>query len=240
MNILKNKYESKLISFLYFLLVNLFFIIVIQLFRGIFAYLLSFYINFNTKNNWKLNGFVSMIFILTILLLIIYMLIKEKLKYIGFDILTSNKTVKIINIIGISLIIFMNVFYLFFIGPQIGSKQLYSYILSTLYMGISVPIVEEILFRGIIWRIGEKYFSKYKKNTAITFNIIANSILFSLWHVFYIDVFIKNLNGFELKSIIIFKLISGLVWGIGLSYLRNKTDNAIPGLILHMLNNILH
>jgi len=40
--------------------------------------------------------------------------------------------VKIINVTGILLIIFMNVFYLFFIGPQIKSKQLYSYILSTL------------------------------------------------------------------------------------------------------------
>lgn len=80
-----------------------------------------------------------------------------------------------------------------------------------IYGTVIPPLVEEILFRGAVLGCLRRW--------GDWFAIIVSSILFGLYH--------GNAGQF------VFATLVGLVFG----YLRVRTDNMLPGMLLHMLNN---
>lgn len=80
-----------------------------------------------------------------------------------------------------------------------------------IYSTVIPPLVEEILFRGAV--LGSL------RRWGDWFAILVSSILFGLYH--------GNAGQF------VFATLVGLVFG----YLRVRTDNMLPGMLLHMLNN---
>ena len=75
------------------------------------------------------------------------------------------------------------------------------------------PIFEEIIFRGYLFKI-----LKIRLNNF--YAIILNSIFFGIIH-------------FELSAI-----IPALILGISLSFIRLKTNNLVPSIIIHSLHNL--
>lgn len=84
-------------------------------------------------------------------------------------------------------------------------------VLIELYACIAGPILEELIFRGVLLEALRKYGN--------AFGIIASSILFGLAHANYIQ-FIPA-------------MIIGMVW----AYTAVKTGSLIPSIILHIINN---
>lgn len=85
-----------------------------------------------------------------------------------------------------------------------------------LYFGYSVilaPLVEEVLFRGAVLGCLRKY--------GDWFAIIMSALMFGLYH--------GNVGQFVFASLI----------GVILGYLRVRTGSLLPGILLHLLNNLL-
>lgn len=85
-------------------------------------------------------------------------------------------------------------------------------LLSTAILG---PLVEEIMFRGIIFKCSERIM----KNT--WFPVILSGLLFGLWH--------------EQPVQVIYTAISGLIYG----YIYSKKRSLKIPIIIHMVNNFL-
>jgi membrane protease YdiL (CAAX protease family) len=79
---------------------------------------------------------------------------------------------------------------------------------------IIAPIVEEIIFRGILWRVSEKLISS-------NFAWAATSILFALAHLDLIHI------------IAVFPL--GVLFG----YLRKRTNSIVAPMLAHALHNTI-
>ena len=79
---------------------------------------------------------------------------------------------------------------------------------------VTVPIIEEIIFRGILWRMLEVTFS-----TRIAFTLV--SILFALAHGE------------------IFHILGVLPVGIYIGWLRLRSKSIFPSILAHSVNNLM-
>jgi membrane protease YdiL (CAAX protease family) len=75
-----------------------------------------------------------------------------------------------------------------------------------------VPVVEELLFRGAGYSL---LFARYGKGVAL----VGTAVLFGLVHG------------------LVFALPLLVAFGLGLAWLRNRTDSVYPGMVLHGLFN---
>jgi len=99
------------------------------------------------------------------------------------------------------------------------------------YGSVITPIFEELIFRGYAWN---------KLNTVIKKEwgtYLITTIIFGLWH----------LGGFEgiafrvetgLANIMLWKVVTGLTYGVVLGALRLKTKNSYSTILLHGVMNI--
>jgi len=115
----------------------------------------------------------------------------------------------------IFLAVFINVFEIIPSSPDfsVSYQQLSAVVFYLLYAVVVAPIVEEILFRGLILRS--------LQNFGNIFAIIVSSLLFGLWH-----------GNFE-QAIPI--LCSSVLFGI----ISIRSNSIIPCIIAHSLNNII-
>jgi membrane protease YdiL (CAAX protease family) len=88
-----------------------------------------------------------------------------------------------------------------------------AFALNLVALAVVGPIVEELTFRGL----GFTLLARYGPTVAI----LAIGVLFALWH------------GLVQALPVLF------VFGVGLAYLRSRTDSVYPGMILHMLFNAI-
>jgi hypothetical protein len=101
--------------------------------------------------------------------------------------------------------------------------------------GIITPIFEEMLFRGYIWG---KIDIKSENNDVLTW--ITVTLLFSIWHLGYVDVFlIHPLVIGNLNMLLASKLVIGFVLGLIVGYARLKTGKTYLSIILHGLWNVM-
>lgn len=91
-----------------------------------------------------------------------------------------------------------------------------SLFITALYLGILIPIKEEIIFRGIIFSAIENKFSPF-----IAF--IVSSALFGLMHF----------QGLNIASVFF------LIIAFSLGFLRLKTNSLLPSIFLHIFNNLM-
>lgn len=104
-------------------------------------------------------------------------------------------------------------------------------ILLLVYSSIVTPIFEELIFRGYIWNELNQIFTSEWKTYIIT------TILFALWHLGYISSIAFRAED-DLLNVMIWKVITGLCFGIVLGAVRLKTRNCYSTMILHGVMNL--
>lgn len=99
------------------------------------------------------------------------------------------------------------------------------------YSSIVTPIFEELIFRGYVWNRLNTIFSKEWKT------FIVSTVLFSLWHIGYISSIAFRVED-GLANAMVWKVITGLCFGIILGAVRLKTKNSYSTILLHGVLNI--
>ncbi len=104
-------------------------------------------------------------------------------------------------------------------------------ILLLVYSSIVTPVFEELIFRGYIWNELNQIFTSEWKTYIVT------TILFALWHLGYISSIAFRVED-DLLNVMIWKVITGLCFGIVLGAVRLKTRNCYSTMLLHGVMNI--
>ena len=104
-------------------------------------------------------------------------------------------------------------------------------ILLLVYSSIVTPIFEELIFRGYIWNELNQIFTSEWKTYIVT------TIFFALWHLGYISSIAFRVED-DLLNVMIWKVITGLCFGIVLGAVRLKTKNCYSTMILHGVMNL--
>lgn len=105
-------------------------------------------------------------------------------------------------------------------------------VVTLIYSSVVVPLYEEIIFRGLCWNmLKEKNYGEFKI-------FIITTILFSVWHLGYVDSIALRLSTMNLSFVMIMKVATGLCFGIVLGLLRYKTKNNYSTVLLHGVLNI--
>ena len=100
-----------------------------------------------------------------------------------------------------------------------------------LYSAVITPVYEELLFRGYIWnRISKVYSNRWAVYVLVT-------ILFGLWHLVYIDSIAYRVSD-GLFSIMVWKVITAVCFGIVLGAVRMKSDNCFASMLVHGALNL--
>ena len=169
---------------------------------------------------------ISIIIIFILTLFIIY---KSKQGRIILDIFSymRSKESKIYYFMvtgAILLLIFTSPF--FIRNPSIET------LLYLLYITIMIPIYEEIIFRSYIWNI-------LKKENINEIKIyILTTLLFSFYHIGYIDTVIA-ITGFNNMALITFiKCSLMLSYGIFIGFFKYKIKNSYSCMLVHSFINI--
>jgi membrane protease YdiL (CAAX protease family) len=104
-------------------------------------------------------------------------------------------------------------------------------IILLVYSSVVTSVFEELIFRGYVWNKLNTIFSKEWKTYMVS------TVLFALWHIGYISsIAFRVENG--LANLMIWKVITGLSFGIILGAVRLKTKNSYSTILLHGALNI--
>ena len=142
---------------------------------------------------------------------------------INLSIFPDKFTVSYISVSIISVVLF--------IASPSNYKGGIESILLLVYSSIVTPIFEELIFRGYIWNELNQIFTSEWKTYIIT------TILFALWHLGYISSIAFRVEN-NLLNVMIWKVITGLCFGIVLGAVRLKTKNCYSTMLLHGVMNL--
>ena len=142
---------------------------------------------------------------------------------INLSIFPDKFTVSYISVSIISVVLF--------IASPLNYKGGIEPILLLVYSSIVTPIFEELIFRGYIWNELNQIFTSEWKTYIIT------TILFALWHLGYISSIAFRAED-DLLNVMIWKVITGLCFGIVLGAVRLKTRNCYSTMLLHGVMNL--
>lgn len=142
---------------------------------------------------------------------------------INLSIFPDKFTVSYISVSIISVVLF--------IASPSNYKDGIEPILLLVYSSIVTPIFEELIFRGYIWNELNQIFTSEWKTYIIT------TILFALWHLGYISSIAFRVED-DLLNVMIWKVITGLCFGIVLGAVRLKTRNCYSTMLLHGVMNL--
>lgn len=162
---------------------------------------------------YDINNFMGSIgyFIVVIFNIIVIILLNKRYKLITNKVSFSLYFPYIYLIICYALIM-NNIFFIFNLtNSNVASINIILLIISS---GVIGPVVEELLFRGILFNNLNKYYSNKK-------SILISSLIFGLFHT--------SINGF----------IYAFFLGIILSYIYLKANDIKICMLGHMLSNIL-
>ncbi len=169
---------------------------------------------------------VNIIYIILIIGIIILILIKKKLNINIFP-EKFNKKYIILTIV---------VFLFLLITPVITKNYEIFNILSLIYNSVFTVILEELIFRGIVFKE-----LSLMKNEKVAY--IVSTLLFGLWHLGYIDTIIWRTSLFlpnaNILNIMFWKVIAGLFIGIVLGFFRYKNKNVYSSILVHTFINTI-
>ncbi|PCF45030.1 CPBP family intramembrane glutamic endopeptidase [Staphylococcus delphini] len=175
---------------------------------------------------YVLHGLTYLIVSIGLVKLLVNKILKNKLSYYR---ITTLKIYPLCLILGLLLpIIVITVYFVFISGDiivtQFASKKDYiAMVISVIFIsGIVSPIVEEIIFRGVLLKYIED-------KTNIFIAIISTSVLFSLVHLFN-----GKLVGLDFYLLIIAGTIAGIMYGIACY----KYSSIWASILLHMFWNL--
>ena len=142
---------------------------------------------------------------------------------INLSIFPDKFTVSYISVSIISVVLF--------IASPSNYKDGIEPILLLVYSSIVTPIFEELIFRGYIWNELNQIFTSEWKTYIVT------TIFFALWHLGYISSIAFRVE-YDLLNVMIWKIVTGLCFGIVLGAVRLKTKNCYSTMLLHGVMNI--
>lgn len=190
-----------------------------------FARLIEFTQNDFLINN---NNFFAYLFLLIVAAMIFYKFFYQALKNVGKNIRknivstiivwTITFAVMIVAIVVIALCRIENKN-----QNSIDDSQM-SFICKVFSICLLGPIVEELVFRGILFRLLREY--------TIIFAYIASGVFFGLEHGIY---FVINYGDF-LQLVSVIPIVIG---GIGYAVIYDKTKNILYPIVLHILYNFI-
>lgn len=213
-------------NFLKILLKIVLALILIQLLRAGIMFLLWWMVapGDNTALFQMING---LSIIITAIILLLYF--KPSLNELSLNWDDIKTRTRILYALGVGLLIFL-----------VFTPYTFSWEIDVLVMGIIfgliVPGFEEFMFRGYIWNKIENS-SEMVNSGVLTW--ITVTLLFSIWHLGYLDVFlIHPLGHANLTMILVSKMGIGIVLGSIVGYLRLKTGKTYASYIFHGLWNV--
>lgn len=169
---------------------------------------------------------ISMIIVFLLTLFIIY---KSKKENISLDIFSymKNKESKIYYFIITGAIIL-----LIFTSPFFTTDPSIENFLFLIYTTVMIPVYEEIIFRSYIWNVLKKEGKDEIKIYLLT------TILFSLYHIGYIDTVIMTNEFDNIVFAIVIKCVSMISYGLFIGFFRYKIKNSYSCMLVHSFINI--
>ena len=202
-------------------------LIIIQILRAAVMGTLWFAVPHPVNDITIFQLFNGLSFILVGLILIFYF--KPSLKELGLNLNDLQRKTRIIYLLGVLFLVFMAVTP-YFLGWEI------SILVIGMISGLVIPAFEEFLFRGYIWNQIQE--SGDMVNSGVL-TWITVTLLFSIWHLGYIDVFLIHPMGpGNIPMLLISKMGIGLILGLIVGFLRLKTGKVYASFIFHGLWNV--
>ncbi len=202
-------------------------LILIQILRAVIMGTLWFAVPHPVNDLTIFQLFNGLSFILVGLILIFYF--KPSLKELGLNLNDLQRKTRILYLLGVLFLAFMALTP-YFMGWEI------SILVIGMISGLVIPAFEEFLFRGYIWnQIQES--GDMVKSGMLTW--ITVTLLFSIWHLGYIDVFFINPMGHgNISMLLISKMGIGLILGLIVGFFRLKTGKVYASFIFHGFWNV--
>lgn len=170
--------------------------------------------------------FISMSIMFFLTIFIIYKSKKENVSLNIFSYM-QNKESKIYYLIVTSALVL-----LIFTSPYFSSKPSIETILPLLYTTVMTPIYEELIFRSYIWKVLEKENMDEVKVYFLT------TILFSIYHIGYIDTIIMTSGFNHMALMLLIKCSLMLSYGLFIGFFRYKIKNSYSCILVHSFINI--
>ena len=102
------------------------------------------------------------------------------------------------------------------------------------YGSILIPLLEEPLFRGVIWQ-------QWETGGNETQALLFSTFLFGLWHIGYADTILWRVGIFQpgvyVVEVLFWKVVTALLLGLLFGLARLKGKNVYPAFLLHCLIN---
>lgn len=171
---------------------------------------------------------ISMIVMFLLTLLVIYKSKKEKISLDIFSYM-KNKESKIYYFIVTGAVLG-----LIFTSPSFLTKTSIESILPLLYTTIMTPIYEELLFRSYIWNV-----LKQENEDEVRVYFLT-TVLFSIYHIGYIDTIIMTSGFNHMTLMILIKCSLMLSYGFFIGFFRYRIKNSYSCILVHSFINIFN
>lgn len=171
---------------------------------------------------------ISMIVIFLLTLFVIYKSKKEKISLDIFSYM-KNKESKIYYFIVTGAVLG-----LIFTSPSFLTKTSIESILPLLYTAIMTPIYEELLFRSYIWNV-----LKQENEDEVRVYFLT-TVLFSIYHIGYIDTIIMTSGFNHMILMILIKCSLMLSYGFFIGFFRYRIKNSYSCILVHSFINIFN
>ncbi|KAF5088979.1 CPBP intramembrane metalloprotease [anaerobic digester metagenome] len=225
MQFFKSKDDRK--KFLKLMLKIVLALIVIQLLRAIFMGALWFRVQHPPNDLVVFQIFNGMSLIIVGMILLLYF--KPSLKDLSLNWEDIKPKTRNLYILGISVLVAMALI------PYTFAWETDVLVMGIVF-GILTPAFEEFLFRGYIWNRIQESVEMVNPGFITWFTV---TVLFSLWHLGYIDVFLIHPMALtNIPMILLSKMIIGLVLGTIVGLLRLKTGKTYTSFIFHGFWNV--
>ena len=167
---------------------------------------------------------ISMIVMFLLTLFVIYKSKKEKVSLDIFSYMKNKETYYVIVTGAVLLLIFTS--------PSFLTKTSIESIIPLLYTAIMTPIYEELLFRSYIWNVLKQDNEDEVKVYFLT------TVLFSIYHIGYIDTIIMTSGFNQMALMILIKCSLMLSYGFFIGFFRYKIKNSYSCILVHSFINI--
>lgn len=171
---------------------------------------------------------ISMIVMFLLTLFVIYKSKKEKISLDIFSYM-KNKESKIYYFIVTGAVLG-----LIFTSPSFLTKTSIESILPLLYTAIMTPIYEELLFRSYIWNV-----LKQENEDEVRVYFLT-TVLFSIYHIGYIDTIIMTSGFNHMILMILIKCSLMLSYGFFIGFFRYRIKNSYSCILVHSFINIFN
>ncbi|WP_270301121.1 CPBP family intramembrane glutamic endopeptidase, partial [Terrisporobacter petrolearius] len=162
-------------------------------------------------------------------LLTLFVIYKSKKEKVSLDIFSymKNKESKTYYVIVTGAVLL-----LIFTSPSFLTKTSIESIIPLLYTAIMTPIYEELLFRSYIWNVLKQDNEDEVKVYFLT------TVLFSIYHIGYIDTIIMTSGFNQMALMILIKCSLMLSYGFFIGFFRYKIKNSYSCILVHSFINI--